>query len=589
MPCARGRRPLDDVGERDVEKERRPRMSFHPLRYITENYAGSSLLLRKKSLILARVAIGFGIVSLAFAALMAATKASLVAVVFVVLAAFCAIVLATLRAGKYHVASSAFLYGVFVAMFVAIKFDAYADVYETYVFGTLGCFLLIVATLIADRPSQAIAIGVLDLIAVELLYWLDAFPKDGRVVTLLAIQSLSVSSLMIALGAAVAAYQVRLASGLLREVESDAQAAERGYGELNQAMARAQAASQRIGEELSASVSRTALAIDTLRERVSTIVRGMDELDGALGRSGEANRASEIGQGDVKKTLAAYSEQVSRASAAIEEMAAAAGSLASQATSKREAVRGLSERSKQGEASLASMSESIARMRASAGHVVELSSIIGDVADRTNLLGMNASIEAAHAGQAGRGFAVVADQIRGLSVETSKSARVISDTLKESQAVIETASTTNEAALGSFRAITEEIRGVSLMIDELLASIQELSAGSADVLSAVQAVADLTRSTEEAVAHSGEASGRLSEGIGAVAQIASRVRRETAEMSSHFDAIRGDAEEVQRLGGENLDTLRTLKAGLDGYARTGGSQAERGISVKSGARPVRAI
>lgn len=559
-------------------------MSFRLLAAIAGTYASAPLYIRRKSRILALACLGFGLVSLACAALMAATRAALVAAVLVGLAAFCAAVLGMLRAGKYHAASSAFLYGLFAAMFVAIKFDAYADVYEAYVFGTLGCFLLIVAALIADRPSQAIVIGVLDLAAIEALYWLDSFPKDGRVVTMLAIQNLTVSSVMVAVGAIVAAYHVRMTSGLVRDVEREVEAAERSYGELNAAMGRAQSTSQRIGEELSASVSRTALAIGALRERVEGIVRGMDELDGALSRSGEASRAAADSQAEMKRALAAYSEQVTRASSAIEQMAATAGSLASQASGKRESVRSLVEKSSSGEATLAAMGEAIARMRESAGRVMELSSVIGDVADRTNLLGMNASIEAAHAGQAGRGFAVVAEQIRGLSVETSKSARVISVTLKESREIIDAAGAKNDGALDSFRRISEGIGGVSLMIEELLASVQELSAGSADVLSAVETVAQLTRSTEDAVRRSGEGSGRLSEGMGTVAEIASRVRRETAEMSSHFDAIRSDADEVSRLGGANLGTIRDLKLSLDAFARPGGAPAEKGIRVKTDAR-----
>jgi methyl-accepting chemotaxis protein len=561
-------------------------MSIHPVAFFTTRYSGESLQVRKKSSLLAIIGIGFGLLSLAFAILMAATNASVVAAVFVGLALFCAAVLAMLRAGKYYAASSVFLYGLFTAMFVAIKFDQYVNVYETYVFGTLGCFLLIVTTLVADRPGQAVIIGVLDLAAIEAIYWLDSFPKDGNVVTTLAIQNLSVSSLMTILGAAGAAYLVSMTSGLIREVEREVETAERSYDDLNAAMAKAQSSSQRIGENLSASVARTSEAIVSLRERVEDIARGMDELDGALGQSGEANKRSEAFQGEVKSALSDYSDQVARASAAIEEMAAAADSLATQASKKKEAVRELVNTSMTGERVLASMSQSMEQIQESAKRVVELSAIIGDVAERTNLLGMNASIEAAHAGAAGKGFAVVANEIRALSVETGKSARVIADTLKESRASIASAAAKNGEALASFRKITEDIRGVSLMIEELLSSIQELSSGSADVVSAVEAVADLTRSTEVAVNRSSEGMGESLRGMDAVAKIASRVRDETAEMSTRFDEIRKDSDEVRKLGGENLGVLQAIKSRMDGFARGGEKTPplSRGIRIKSDAK-----
>jgi Methyl-accepting chemotaxis protein len=545
------------------------------LDFFSGAYAGRSLQVRKKSRILAIMAIGFGLVSLLFAILMAATGAILVAAVFIGIAAFCATVLALLRAGRYGAASSLFLYGLFAAMFVAIKFDQYQDVYETYVMGTLGCFLLVVTTLVGDKPRQAITIGALFLAAIEAIYWLDSFPKDGKVTTL-AVQNLATSSLMVALGAAVAAYLVRLTSGLIAEVEREAQSAQESFESLNAAMGEAQSSSQRIGEELSSSVERTSVSIETLRGRVETIESGMDELDGALERAGDSNRLAEDCQAEVKTALSAYSDQVARASSAIEEMAAAASSLAKQAAGKKDAVKGLVEAARAGQGVLLSMAKSMEQIRQSAREVAELGGIIGDVADRTNLLGMNASIEAAHAGVAGKGFAVVASEIRALSVETSKSARVISETLKRAQADIETAGSRSGEAMDSFKKMAEDVGGISLMLEELIASVQELSAGSSEVTASVEAVADLTRSTEGAVERSCASMGETLTSMEVVAEVASHVRVEIGEMSTSFGVMRGDSEEVRRLGGENLGTIQALKKRLEGFGRAASPSSERG-------------
>jgi methyl-accepting chemotaxis protein len=566
-------------------------MRFDPLAFFTVKYADSSLQVRKKSRILATMGVTFGLISVLFSVLMAVTRSVVPSFVFAGLVVFCAAVLALLRAEKYHVASSAFLYGMMAAMFIAIKFGEYAsNVYNTYVMGTLGCFLLVVTALVADRPVQAIVIGVLNLASIETIYWVDCFPNDHDVVTTLAIQNLSVSSLMTILGAGIAAYLVRMTTQLLGEVEREAVKAERSYDELNTAMTQAQRSSQRIGESLAESVARTSDSISELRAAVLGIGAGMDELDGALDRSGEANRKADGYQGEVRKALAAYSEQVGRASAAIEEMAAAAGSLASQASKKKEAVIALVETSRAGEGMLSSTTASIELIKDSSTRLAELAAIIGDVADRTNLLGMNASIEAAHAGSAGKGFAVVANEIRSLSVEAGKSARVIGETLREVQQAVSLTAEKSSVAFGSFQKISEGIRDLSRMIDELLSSIRELSSGSAEVVQAVEAVADLTRSTEVAVDRSGDGMRQSLEGMDAVAEIASKVRAETSEMAERFDAMRQDSDEVRKLGGENLGTIQALRASLDGFsrqegaARDGPPEVTRGVRVKSRAR-----
>ena len=185
-------------------------MPMRPVSFFTAAYAEQSLQVRKKSRILATINLIFGSVSVVFAILMAITKSVVPAFVFMGLVVFCAVVLAMLRAGKYHAASSVFLYGVFAAMFIAIKFgDHPLEVYNSYVMGTLGGFLLVVASLVADRAVQPIVIGLLNLASIEAIYWTGTFPNDKHVVTTLAIQNLSVSSIMTIIGAGVAAYLVR--------------------------------------------------------------------------------------------------------------------------------------------------------------------------------------------------------------------------------------------------------------------------------------------------------------------------------------------------------------------------------------------
>lgn len=537
-------------------------MPKNALDFFVRPYASAGLQLRKKSRILAGCALSFGLISLGLAVLMAATKATVVAVVFIGILLFCALVLGLLRANRYHLASSLFLYGLFVAMFIAIKFDAYVNVYETYVFGTLGCFLLVVATLVADRPGQTVVITVLDLLAIQALYWLDSYPLDGKV-TFLAIQNLAVSCLLTGTAGVTASYVVSMTSGLLRDVENRAELAAASYERLNRAMNSAQASSLVVGERLSAGVERSVESIAALRGKVQGFATGMDELARALGRSREANREAVARQDDVQHALTSYTREVANASSAIEQMATAAANIGSQTAQKREAVTGLAKLADAGEGLLQSMNKSIAEVLEASNRMAEMNVFIGDVVDRTNLLGMNASIEAAHAGLVGKGFAVVANQIRALSLEAGSSSRVISETLKGSQAAVKSAAEKNGEALAFFKRISDETRGVGLLLEELLANVEELSSGSTDILNAVETVARLTGETDKAVRESRDSIATSTEGLEAVARISGLVHGESAEMGERFDVIRQDQSEVERLGRENLATIQALKASIE--------------------------
>lgn len=128
----------------------------------------------------------------------------------------------------------------------------------------------------------------------------------------------------------------------------------------------------------------------------------------------------------------------------------------------------------------------------------EANTVIASIASQTNLLAMNAAIEAAHAGEAGKGFAVVADEIRKLSVTSSTQSKTIGEQLKQIQATIATVVQATQRGVTGYSHLADEIHETDSLVQQIKAAMSEQQEGSAQITEALHGMNDSTLQVQKA-------------------------------------------------------------------------------------------
>jgi len=268
------------------------------------------------------------------------------------------------------------------------------------------------------------------------------------------------------------------------------------------------------------------------------------------------------GIGNLDENITIQAENVSQSSSAIEEMLANIQSVTQTLVKNTNNINSLAKSSNEGRNDLQKVSNDIKEIAQESEGLLEINSVMQNIASQTNLLSMNAAIEAAHAGESGKGFAVVADEIRKLAENSSKQSKTIIGILKKIKSMIDAITKSTTVVLERFITIEGEIQTVSDQESQIRNAMEEQGYGSKQILDAVTRLNSVTDQVRRSSADMTTESKDVLKQSSSLKSITMKVADDMDNVSQETDNISGAFTRVQNISNENRDNINALSKGI---------------------------
>ena len=292
-----------------------------------------------------------------------------------------------------------------------------------------------------------------------------------------------------------------------------------------------------IGNKLAGNMTETAVTVSEISSNIQTAQNQIINQSASVTGTNTTMEQITENIGKLNSQVEKQTSSVAQSSSAIEEMLANIQAVTQTLIKNGKNVSELTEASEAGRTGLRDVAADIQGIAKESEGLLEINAVMENIASQTNLLSMNAAIEAAHAGEAGKGFAVVADEIRKLAVNSGNQSKTISAVLKKIKQSIDKITTSADNVLRKFEDIDTKVRTVAEQEETIRNAMEEQGQGSKQILESITLVNNITQNVKSD-------SMEMLKGSEKVILEAGNLEKATREMTGGINKMAAGAEEI---------------------------------------------
>ncbi|MDR1287479.1 MAG: methyl-accepting chemotaxis protein [Treponema sp.] len=312
------------------------------------------------------------------------------------------------------------------------------------------------------------------------------------------------------------------------------------------------------GNDLASNMVETASAMNEITANIQSIKGRVINQSASVTETNSTMEQITNNINKLNEHISAQSSSVDQSSSAIEEMLANIQSVTDTLVKNAGNVKDLAAASEVGRSGLQEVATDIQEIARESEGLLEINSVMENIASQTNLLSMNAAIEAAHAGEAGKGFAVVADEIRKLAENSGEQSKTISTVLKKIKESIDKITKSTGEVLKRFESIDSGVRVVSDQEENIRNAMEEQSTGSRQILEAIGKLNEITRMVKGGAEEMLEGSEEVIQEGKNLEMATQEITNGMNEMAAGADQINAAVNGVNTISGDNKQNIDVL-------------------------------